>query len=119
MDQRARLPGDAVVGFFGGLAIDSQGNVIHVDELSPDATVDAQAIPSLGSHDIYLEKLSPQGELLWSRTFGSPLFDRTWAVTTDIRDAAWLTYVEGGSYEALSSTTVITKLPSILVPGTD
>lgn len=52
--------------------MDTQGNVIHADEIIAGAMVDGHAITIAGEHDVYLEKLSPEGELLWSHTFGAP-----------------------------------------------
>lgn len=107
--ERAYL-GQDVVGFYGGLAADSQGNVIHTDEIGPGAMADGAPIEVAGLHDIYLEKLSPSGELLWSRTFGGPEHDRTWALATAPDDSIWLTYVLSGEYDAMSAVVVITKL---------
>jgi hypothetical protein len=107
--ERAYLGAD-VVGFYGGLAADSQGNIVHTDEIGPGAMVDGAPIEVAGMHDIYLEKLSPRGELLWSRTFGGPDLDRTWALATAPDDSIWLTYVLSAEYDAMSATVVITKL---------
>lgn len=107
--ERAYL-GDDVVGYFGGLAMDTQGNVVHVDEISSGALADSNPIEIVGVHDIYLEKLSPDGQLLWSRTFGGPDIDRTWALATDPSDAIWLSYWLSAEYDAATAVIVITKL---------
>lgn len=102
--------GDDVAGFYGGLALDSHGNIVHIDEISEGATVDGAAIAGAGSHDVYVEKLTPEGELIWNRTLGADTLDRTWAQAIDLHDSLWITYAEGAQYEAPHTVIVISKL---------
>jgi len=52
-------------------------------------TVDFDAGPGVveltsnGGADVFVQKLDRNGDLLWARSFGGPLFDYGWSVTTD------------------------------------
>jgi hypothetical protein len=59
---------------------------------------------------VYIEKLDPQGELLWSHTLGAETLDRTWAQAIDVRDSIWIAYAVGAPYEAPDTVSVILKL---------
>jgi hypothetical protein len=102
--------GDDAAGFYGGLALDSQGNIILIDQISEGAYVDGQPIAGAGSHDVYVEKLSPQGELIWSRVLGAETLDRTWTQAIDVHDSIWVAYAEGAQYQAPHTVSVIRKL---------
>lgn len=56
--------------FAYGVAFDPAGNTYVVGAFYGAAVIAGQAVNSNGSSDLFVAKLSPQGERLWVRTFG-------------------------------------------------
>ena len=92
----------------GGLAIDSQGNVLHSDELAlesaaaPGAT-DAGVEPG---NRLYVQKLTPEGDVVWRHWFDEAQVQWTWGIAIGPDDAVWLALSE----EHASSPTVVSVL---------
>lgn len=69
------------------ITIDQQGNVLITGYFGD--TSDFDPGPSVfemfsnGQHDIFILKLSPNGDFQWARSIGGPFIDRSNAITTD------------------------------------
>jgi hypothetical protein len=69
-----------------GVATDAQGNIyLAGGTASPDfpTTLGAGRRRLTGSMDVWVAKLSPAGQLLWSTLIGGPSYDRAYAVAVD------------------------------------
>lgn len=66
------------------IAVDAQGNVLLIGEFQRgDIDFGGGALTSIGERDLFIAKLSPAGEHLWSRSFGTEGSDRAGAVDCD------------------------------------
>ena len=83
-------PGDDVAR---AVALDAAGNIFVAGQTSSALL----GQPAAGGVDAFLLKLSPGGQLVWSRTFGGSGNDTAFGVTVD---AAGDVYVTGGSSSA-------------------
>lgn len=63
--------GDAGYQFAKALAIDAQGNVVVVGSFAGSVDFGGGALESAGSNDVFVAKLGPKGEHLWSKRFGN------------------------------------------------
>lgn len=66
-----------------GVAADSAGNVIIAGELKGSAGFGGQEMTSAGGGDVLVVKLSPSGEVLWSRKYGDGQDQSARAVAVD------------------------------------
>ena len=73
-----------------GQAIDQQGNIYTVGSFTGTADFDPDTSVSIkssnGNSDIYIQKLSSSGQLLWVKTIGGNGVDVAEAITVDARD---------------------------------
>jgi hypothetical protein len=68
------------------LTVDAAGNIyVTGGTVSPDfpTTAGAYDRSQNGSYDVYVAKLNPQGQLLWSTFIGGPNYDRAYAIEVD------------------------------------
>lgn len=63
------------------VAVDADGNVIIVGDYQGSVTFGDDTYTTLGSSDIFIAKLSPEGTPLWSKSFGSANKDLANAVS--------------------------------------
>jgi hypothetical protein len=63
--------GDGGYQFTEGVAIDSAGNVIVVGSFAGSVDFGGGALDSEGANDVFVAKLGPKGEHLWSKRFGN------------------------------------------------
>ncbi|MBK9319568.1 MAG: hypothetical protein IPM91_12645 [Bacteroidetes bacterium] len=76
------------------LAIDSSNNVVMIGRFS--GTVDFDPSPSFyianssGSRDAFFAKFSPQGLMIWVKTFGGNLYDDAEDVVVDELNSIYL-----------------------------
>jgi len=69
-----------------GVAVDGAGNVVVAGYFTGELRLDTTPLPgmtSAGSHDIFVVKLGPGGNLLWSQRFGSTNTDKAFHVEVD------------------------------------
>lgn len=77
------------------LTVDAAGNIyVTGGTTSPDfpTTAGAYDRSQNGNYDVYVAKLSPQGNLIWSTFLGGPNYDRAYAIEVD---AQGFVYVAG------------------------
>lgn len=66
------------------VATDADGNCYATGFIgSVGIVIQGQPITSLGGYDVYVMKFSPEGSLLWARTFGSGTNDKGAAISVD------------------------------------
>ncbi|MFN3166757.1 MAG: SBBP repeat-containing protein [Phycisphaeraceae bacterium] len=74
-----------------GLSLDNSGNIFVAGTTDGDL-----AGPNLGSNDLFLTKLDPQGTRVWTRQFGSAGYDEAWQTYADETGSVYVTgYVAG------------------------
>jgi len=83
-----QLGGDGIDQAFS-IAVDNAGNVIStgyffgIADFDPSPT-EAMNLISSGQHDVFINSLDPNGNLLWARQIGGDSGNRGLSVTTDI-----------------------------------
>lgn len=74
--------------------IDASGNLLLTgwfqSTLIFDPTTGIQNIPSNGLHDIFVFKLDPNGNFLWTKSIGGSSFDEGYAITTNANNDVYL-----------------------------
>ena len=86
--------------FFGELSLDSQGNVIATGALLGSQDYGAGRLDSRGGSDVFVVKLSPRGETLFSLGFGDAgTLQRGEGVAVDRHDNVIVTGTFDGSLE--------------------
>jgi hypothetical protein len=107
-----KLPSDPVMGWdkeFGdglssfavdqranAVAVDHAGNVIVAGEFNGRMGVEAAVLRSAGGRDAFVLKLDPDGNLLWSRTFGDAAEQAIYDVAVDAAGNVLLAATFGG-----------------------
>lgn len=76
----SRELGSADADYAGGVATDLSGNIIVAGRTGSGGELTSDDDRRF---DAYLSKLSPDGETLWTRQFGTNVWDSIFAVTTD------------------------------------
>jgi len=75
--------------------VDNQGNVIAMGFLRDSADFDPSGnvlqLVAQGSRDFYVQKLDPNGNLLWAERFGSTGADEGFDMVVDDQDNIWIT----------------------------
>jgi hypothetical protein len=66
----SRTVGDASGAGIDGVATDANGNVFIVGNFGGTVTLGGPALTSVGDLDIFLAKFGPDGNHLWSQSFG-------------------------------------------------
>ena len=79
------------------VATDSAGNILITGAFSDTLNLGGGALLSAGSADIYLAKLSPTGDHVWSKRFGDGQYQEGMRVAVDAADAVVLAGVFEGS----------------------
>ena len=90
-----------------GVASDGAGNVYVTGHTEGDL-----GSPNAGDDDAYLAKYGEDGELLWTRLFGTSEDDQAWGVATDSYGNAYVTgYTKGdlGASNAGSGDVFVSK----------
>jgi len=77
------------------IAIDSQDNVILFGEFSSKTSFGGEPLESVGNRDLFIAKLTKDGDHIWSKGMGTTLDEMGLGVATDPTDAVVIT----GSFE--------------------
>lgn len=72
------------------LATDTHDNIVYVEELTDDTTLDGKSFDVRGKRDFLVRKRDSNGELIWSAQIGGDGADANWALATDASDAVWV-----------------------------
>jgi hypothetical protein len=96
-----------------GVAIDSRRNILHSD--GETIAGDSGREPDAGvatRNRLFLQKLNPDGEIIWRHPFEAGRMQWAWGITTAPDDAVWFTYAQEGVPDApgTAATLVIAKL---------
>ena len=71
----------------GGLALDGDGNIYIAGGFSLtvdfDPSPESASVSSLGGSDAFLAKFDPEGNFMWVKSIGSPLFETFTALSVD------------------------------------
>ncbi len=67
----------------GGLAVDPAGHVVITGSFDKDLDVLGTPVLSKGESDVFVARLSPEGKLLWVKTYGGERADVGLGVATD------------------------------------
>ncbi len=89
-----------------GLAVDKEGNVFLSGECAEEVSFGSTKIMGAGQSDVFVTKLDPKGNFLWSRLSGGPLIDRAYGVATDAKGNCYVTGHFQGATADFSGTTV-------------
>jgi hypothetical protein len=73
------------------IAIDSQGNQYVTGDFNENAAFGTHNLPSFGSYDIFVAKLDPAGNFLWSVNAGGTTNDQARSIAVDGAGNVWLT----------------------------
>jgi len=76
-----------------GIAADGFGNIYVAGQ-----TYGALAGPNAGGADMFATKYDAQGNLLWTKQFGTASFDAAYSIATDAAGNAYITGVTHGSF---------------------
>lgn len=90
-------PDGNLVGAFGfggeffdygtGIEVDGEGNIyltgVYQETVDFDPSNQTFELTSLGAEDIFALKLSPQGQLIWAVSMGSPAYEEPVSIGTD------------------------------------
>lgn len=87
--------GERYDDFGRSIAIDSQGNIVLFGEFSSKTSFGGEPLESVGNRDLFIAKLTPSGDHIWSKGMGTTLDEMGLAVATDPTDAIVIT----GSFE--------------------
>ncbi|MHA2249330.1 MAG: hypothetical protein ACXAD7_03160 [Candidatus Kariarchaeaceae archaeon] len=83
-----------------GIEFDSEGNVVIAFQTTsrdlPIINAEAYYYPNAISFDLYIEKMDPSGNVLWSTYFGGPYFEAAAEVIVDEQDNVYLTGIGSG-----------------------
>jgi hypothetical protein len=83
----AKSMGGATLDEGYAITVDSAGNVYTTgyfqDAVDFDPGAGTTTLTSVGNNDIFISKLSPGGDLIWARSFGSTKNDEGWGIAVD------------------------------------
>lgn len=116
----AQIPGYSWTKSFGGLnkeyvnamVVDNKGNVYTSGSFEGTIDIDPNAavsnLISKGGNDIFISKLDPKGNLVWSKSIGGMANDVAYSLTLDTASNIYITgsfqsYIDFGSSTSLSS----------------
>jgi hypothetical protein len=85
----SQYEGPGKISWAKELATDSHDNIVHVDELGPDVTLDRASFETRGA-DALVTKRDASGTVLWSTRLGDYGDDYVWGLRTDRDDAVWV-----------------------------
>lgn len=88
-----------------GITVDKWGNVYCTGELSDTSTFGNQTLISNGIRDVFITKLDPNGNFIWTKSFGGTGTDKGKGITTDNEGNV---YVVGHIYDqvTIGNTTI-------------
>jgi hypothetical protein len=94
----------------GGVATNSSGDVVHVDEV-PEADA-GPVMPDSGPplSDVAVRKLTADGEPVWTRRLGSSGYEWAWGIAVDVDDAIWVAHVEEADAQSGDGRLLVSKL---------
>jgi hypothetical protein len=87
---------DAVFIGEGGLNVDSHDNILHSDDRSMIDRSGLDAGVEQLRNRMYVQKLSPDGEIIWRQWFDDAWIQWTWGLASAPDDAVWVTFSEQG-----------------------
>jgi len=87
LDGWIRAWGESRVNITSGVAMDGAGNIYIVGtfarESDFDPSEDTVELEALGENDVFISKFDPDGELVWSKSFGGPENERVLDIEVD------------------------------------
>jgi hypothetical protein len=79
--------GGEIFDYGTGVEVDNDGNIyltgVYQQTVDFDPTGQTFELTSTGAEDIFALKLSPQGQLIWARSMGSPDYEEPVSIGTD------------------------------------
>jgi hypothetical protein len=78
------------------IKVDLEGNIIVAGIFAWDATIDNTTLKGAGNNDIFIIKYSPDGLLLWAKSFGSFNHDNLFDMETDGIGGIYITGIING-----------------------
>lgn len=75
--------GDGAAQESEGVASDSDGNILIAGTFQGSVDLGGEVLTSAGDGDIFVAKLDPDGNLLWSRRYGDDAFQAAARITSD------------------------------------
>jgi hypothetical protein len=112
----SRSVGDAGNQFAAGVAVDSSDSVLVLGHFDGYADFGGGPVMSAGLHDIVVAKLTSEGNPTWTKGFGSPDEETSYAIDVDASDNIFITGFAasnidfGGSSLMGSNGLVVAKL---------
>lgn len=82
----SKLFGDSASQAASGIGVDSAGNVLVTGYIQGQADFGGGALTSAGGEDIFIAKLGPNGDHVWSRIFGDASHQRATSLAVDGSD---------------------------------
>jgi len=101
------------------IALDSQGNQYVTGEFRGIATFGMHNLPSFGAYDIFVAKLDPAGNFLWSISAGGTNSDEARGITVDDEGNVWLTGLFQGTASFGNYTLISSGLHDIFAAKLD
>lgn len=99
----AKIMGGIMGDHLNAMAVDSGGNIYLTGSFQGNADFDPDAgnyqLTSSGSEDIFVSKLSADGNFVWARKMGGPAIDKGNGIALDISGNVIIT----GSFEGLAN----------------
>lgn len=92
--KQLRGPGD---DYGNAIALDPKGNVLVAGSFEQTAELDGHTIASEGSKDVFVAKLSPDGDVLWVQRFGDGFTQAAIGVASDLSSDVLVTGCVGGT----------------------
>lgn len=89
--QWAVSAGGAGFDYCSDIAMDSQGNQYVTGDFQDNAAFGTHNLPSFGSYDIFVAKLDPAGNFLWSINAGGTISDEGLSIAVDGAGNVWVT----------------------------
>ena len=68
------------------VAVDSAGNALFVGYFRGITNLGGEPLESAGDYDLFVVKLNPDGQHLWSKRFGGAAYERSWDIALDSED---------------------------------
>ncbi|MDZ4121955.1 MAG: SBBP repeat-containing protein, partial [Candidatus Cloacimonadaceae bacterium] len=100
------------------VAVDGTGNSYVTGRFYGSATFGSETLISHGSNDIFVTKLDPNGNYLWTRQAGGASVDEGWGITTDTNGNCLVTGQISGTV-SFGSITLNGDSPSMFVAKLD
>jgi hypothetical protein len=85
------------------IKVDYEGNIIVAGIFAWDATIDNITLKSAGNNDIFVIKYSPDGLLLWAKSFGSFNHDNLFDMDIDHKGGIYISGIINGPLQSNGS----------------